>query len=87
MTTKKLIIISALLAVGLYLSWLIYSEWEKMEIGMKFVVTFFIAVTLGLFTVIVLLPIVADKIGAFFFSAPEVMEATCLLYTSPSPRD
>ena len=76
MTTKKLIIISALLAVGLYLSWLIYSEWEKMEIGMKFVVTFFIAVTLGLFTVIVLLPIVADKIGAFFFSAPEVMEAT-----------
>ena len=76
MSTKKLITISALLAIGLYLSWLIYSEWEKMEIGMKFVVTFFIAVTLGLFTVIVLLPIVADKIGAFFFSAPEVMEAT-----------
>ena len=76
MSTKKLITISALLAIGLYLTWLIYSEWEKMEIGMKFVVTFFIAVTLGLFTVIVLLPIVADKIGAFFFSAPEVMEAT-----------
>ena len=74
MTNKKLILINASIAVTVFLAWLIFSEWEKMEIGMKFVVTFFIAVTVGLFVVLVVLPIIGDRIGAFFFSAPEELE-------------
>ena len=53
MSNKKLILINVSIAVTVFLAWLIFSEWEKMEIGMKFVVTFFIAVTLSLLVVVV----------------------------------
>ncbi|MFL2451802.1 MAG: tetratricopeptide repeat protein [Verrucomicrobiales bacterium] len=75
MTNKRLIIINALIGTTIFLIWLISSNWDKWEIGTKFVVTFFVAVSLGLFVVLVILPILGDRIGAFFFSAPEAMEA------------
>ena len=43
------------------------------------VATFFIAIALGLFAVLVMLPSLADKVGAFFFSAPEQMKPDPLI--------
>jgi tetratricopeptide (TPR) repeat protein len=61
------------------LAWTISSKWNEWEIGTKFVATFFIAIGLGLFVVLVMLPSLADKIGAFFFSAPEQIKPDPLI--------
>ncbi|NCG27542.1 MAG: hypothetical protein GWP42_08385, partial [Verrucomicrobiales bacterium] len=79
MTNKKLILVLVSISASVLLAWKISSKWNEWEIGNQFVVTFFIAIALGLFVVLVLLPSLADKIGAFFFSAPEQMKPDPLI--------
>jgi tetratricopeptide (TPR) repeat protein len=79
MTNKKLILILISVSATVLLAWTISSKWNEWEIGTKFVATFFIAIGLGLFVVLVLLPSLADKIGAFFFSAPEQIKPDPLI--------
>ena len=79
MTNKKLILILISVSATVLLAWTISSKWNDWEIGTKFVATFFIAIGLGLFVVLVLLPSLADKIGAFFFSAPEQIKPDPLI--------
>ncbi len=79
MTNKKLILILISVSATVLLAWTISSKWNEWEIGTKFVATFFIAIGLGLFVVLVMLPSLADKIGAFFFSAPEQIKPDPLI--------
>lgn len=79
MTNKKLILILVSVSASVLVAWKISTEWNEWGIGSKFVATFFIAIALGLFVVLVLLPSLADKIGAFFFSAPEQMKPDPLI--------
>ena len=79
MTKKKLILIQLCLAVIILIAWGIYGKWAEWGIGYKFVATFFIAIALGLFAVLVMLPALADKVGAFFFSAPEQIKPDALI--------
>jgi len=79
MTNKKLILVLISVSATVLLAWTISSKWNEWEIGTKFVATFFIAIGLGLFVVLVLLPSLADKIGAFFFSAPEQIKPDPLI--------
>tara|TARA_B110000116_G_scaffold270892_1_gene290142 strand:+ start:1259 stop:1855 length:597 start_codon:yes stop_codon:yes gene_type:complete len=79
MTNKKLILILISISASVLFAWKISSKWNEWEIGNQFVATFFIAIALGLFTVLVVLPSLADKIGAFFFSAPEQIKPDPLI--------
>ena len=79
MTNKKLILFLLSVSATVLLAWKISSKWNEWEIGTKFVATFFIAIGLGLFVVLVMLPSLADKIGAFFFSAPEQIKPDPLI--------
>ncbi|MDP6859262.1 MAG: hypothetical protein QF426_05520 [Verrucomicrobiales bacterium] len=79
MTNKKLILVLISVSATVLLAWTISSKWNEWEIGTKFVATFFIAIGLGLFVVLVMLPSLADKIGAFFFSAPEQIKPDPLI--------
>jgi len=79
MTNKKLILILVSVSASVLVAWKISTEWNEWGIGSKFVATFFIAIALGLFAVLVMLPSLADKVGAFFFSAPEQMKPNPLI--------
>lgn len=79
MSNKKLILILISISVTVLTAWSINSKWDEWEIGSKFVATFFIAIALGLFVVLVMLPSLADKVGAFFFSAPEKIQPDPLI--------
>ncbi|MDE0571173.1 MAG: hypothetical protein OSB44_10855 [Verrucomicrobiales bacterium] len=79
MTNKKLILILVSISASVLFAWSISSKWNEWGIGTKFVATFFIAIALGLFTVLVVLPSLADRVGAFFFSAPEQIKPDPLI--------
>lgn len=74
MSNKKLMLINlSIITIGL-VAWAIYSKWTEWDVGFKFVATFFCAIAVGFFCVLVILPNVGDAIGAHFFSAPEHVE-------------
>jgi len=79
MSNKKFILILISISATVLIAWSINSKWNEWEIGSKFVATFFIAIALGLFVVLVMLPSLADKVGAFFFSAPEKIKPDPLI--------
>ncbi len=78
MNNKKLILLNiSIAAVAISLWWLI-SNWktwgENDQVGMQFVALMGLTVVLGFFFVLFILPSVGERIGAFFYSAPEKIE-------------
>ena len=80
MTAKKLIIINIGIALFAILVWWVFTNWEQWgdekegNVMMQFVGIMAITLVLGILFVTVVLPNLGDRIGDFFYSAPEKSE-------------
>jgi tetratricopeptide (TPR) repeat protein len=78
MNNKKLVVLNSGIAVLVISAWWMISNWktwgENDQVGMQFVALMGFTVVIGFFVVLFVLPTLGDKIGAFFYSAPEKIE-------------
>ena len=79
MENKKLLIINAAIAAIAILLWWVFSNWSQWKeddaLGMQFIAVLALAIVFGLLFVTIILPTLGDRIGAYFYSAPEQIEA------------
>jgi len=74
MSNLKLILTNIAILVAGILIWKIWSAWGEMGIAEKFIIFMVLCITVAVPVVAYVMPAIGDKIGEFFYSAPEKVE-------------
>ncbi|MEM9478527.1 MAG: tetratricopeptide repeat protein [Verrucomicrobiota bacterium] len=75
MSNKQLIVLNLSVLGGATLIYLIATNWADMDIGSRFVVFVLLAGVLGVLFVAFFLPMLGERIGEFFYTPPEEVQA------------
>ena len=74
MSNTKLIAINVGILIGGLLVWKIVTHWSEWSLPVKFVVFMLLIVVVGVPVIASIVPRIGDRIGDFFYSAPERVE-------------
>ena len=74
MSNKKLIAINLAILIGGLLIWKIATSWSGMSVPEKFIVFMLVVIGVGVPIMASIVPRIGDRIGEFFYSAPEKVE-------------